>query len=153
MEKSYIAENRQSRERLIKTINSLSESELQLVIYKEGWTVAVTLGHLAFWDERRRQLIMKWQQHGFKDTGMNELDNEVLNDTLIPFFKEIPAKTAAALAIKMTEALDKEIELLTPEMLTGIRGLEEEPALDRATHRNIHLDEIEALLKDKRSGK
>ncbi len=57
MERQYINDNNFERERLIKLVNKITDKELKLVIYKDGWTIAVALGHLAFWDERRRLLI------------------------------------------------------------------------------------------------
>ena len=54
MDRSYVMKNTKSRERLHRLVNDISDSELKLVIYKEGWTIAAALAHLAFWDERRR---------------------------------------------------------------------------------------------------
>ena len=146
MTKSYIAENRKATKRLAKLVNSLSDKELQLVIYKEGWTVAAALGHLAFWDERRKLKLKQWREKGVSPTPYID---DIVNDVLIPLLLAIPPKKAAELAVAAAEVLDKEIEELPEKMLKEIEALNEPKALDRATHRNQHMDEIEAFLKAK----
>ncbi len=144
MEKSYITENKKSRERLTKLVKSISDEDLQLVIYKEGWTVAVVLAHLAFWDERRRLMLKLWEEKGVSPTP--HID-DIVNDALIPVLLTIPPRKAAELAVTAAEALDKEIKELRPEMRRAIEALNEEKTLNRAIHRNMHLDEIDTLLK------
>jgi hypothetical protein len=146
MELNYIAENKNSRERLIKLAGFLTEKEYHYVIYKEGWTIAAALAHLAFWDERRRLQLKVWREKGVSPTPPID---DIVNDVLIPLLLAIPPKKAAALAVKAAEALDKEIEELPQKMLREIEALNEPKALDRASHRNQHLDEIEEFLKAK----
>lgn len=147
MDKEYIKKNNESRERLIKLVKDISDKELKLVIYKEGWTVAVALGHLAFWDERRRVMLKIWKQKGVAQSPYIE---DIVNDTLIPVLLAIPPRKAAELAVFTAETLDKELEELSPEMLKDIEALNDRFALDRAIHRNMHLDEIDTLLKANR---
>jgi hypothetical protein len=144
MTKSYITENRKATKRLVKLVNNLSEKDLQTVIYKEGWTVAVALGHLAFWDERRRLKLKQWREKGVSPTPYID---DIVNDVLIPLLLAIPPRKAAELAIVTSTTLDKEIEELSPEMRKAIEALNEPKALDRAGHRNQHIDEIEVFLK------
>jgi hypothetical protein len=148
MEHSYITENKKSRERLAKLVNSLSNEELQLIIYKEGWTIAVALAHLAFWDERRRLMLKRWGEKGVSPTPYID---DIVNDTLIPILLAVPPRKAAGLAVAAATALDKEIEKITEKMRQAIEKLNEPKALDRAGHRNQHMDEIEAFLKAKNS--
>lgn len=148
MERKYITENKKSRARLIKLVNSISDNDLQLVIYKEGWTIAAALAHLAFWDERRRLTLKIWQEKGVSPTP--HID-DIVNDALIPLLLAVPPRKAAGLAVSAAEALDKVIEELPPGMLTAIVALKEPKALDRATHRNMHLDEIDVFLKSNKS--
>jgi hypothetical protein len=144
MEKTYITENRKATQRLGKLVKALSDKELQTVIYKEGWTVAVALGHLAFWDERRRLKLKQWREKGVSPTPYID---DIVNDVLIPLLLAIPPRKAAELAVAAAEALDQEIEAISPEMRAAIEALNESKALDRAGHRNQHMDEIEAFLK------
>ena len=150
MDKPWVKENNRERERLRKLVENISDSELKLVIYKEGWTIAVALAHLAFWDERRRVMLKIWKQKGVAQSPYVE---DIVNDALIPLTLAIPPRKAAELAVTTAEALDKELEELSPEMITAIEALKESNALNRGAHRKMHLDEIEALLKAKRSRK
>jgi len=147
---NYIVENKKSRARLSKLVNSLSEKDMQLVIYKEGWTVAVAFAHVAFWDERRRLMIKAWREKGVSPTPYID---DIVNDVLIPLLLAIPPKKAADLAVKAAEALDKEIEALPDKIRREIEALNDPKALERAIHRNQHLDEIEDFLKNKTGGK
>jgi hypothetical protein len=147
MSSSYTIENNKATERLIKLVSNISDSELKQVIYKEGWTIAVVLGHLAFWDERRRLMLKEWKQKGVSATPYIV---DIVNDAMIPLLLLIPPRKAAELAVLTAEALDKEIESLPSEMTTAIEAIKEFNALNRAQHRNMHLDEIDAFLKAKR---
>jgi hypothetical protein len=143
----YAAENAKSLARLRKFVNSVTDTELKLVLYKEGWTVAVALAHLAFWDERRRVMLKLWKQEGVKQSPYFF---DIFNDALLPVLLAIPPRKAAQLSVSTAAALDKELEELPAEMVKAIEALQEPTALDRAHHRNMHLDEIDALLKAKR---
>ena len=64
MEQNYITANKKERERLRKMVQGMTDEELKLVIYKEGWTVAVVLAHFAFWDRRRAGFDAKMAKTG-----------------------------------------------------------------------------------------
>ncbi len=147
MEKQYIKENAKSGERLAKLVTSLTDDDLKLVIYKEGWTIAVMLGHIAFWDERRRLMLKIWHQKGVSAVPRFGL---MINDILLPVLLAIPPRKAAELAVATAKALDKEIEILPPEMVKDITALRDDAALNRAAHRNDHMDQIDVFLKAKR---
>jgi hypothetical protein len=150
MLKQYIKGNNESRVRLSKLAEGISDKELKLVIYKEGWTVAAMLAHVAFWDERRAWNMKEWKDNGMSESGLNELDTRIINDTLVPFFLALPPRKAAELAVTCAEHVDKEIEGLTPELVSKIEALGDKYALDRGLHRKMHLDEIDVFLKEKR---
>jgi hypothetical protein len=147
MERQYVTDNNRERERLKKLVKSLTDEELKLVIYKEGWTIAVVLGHLAFWDERRRVLLKIWSQKGVSPSQYIE---DIVNDTLIPLLLAIPPRRAAELAVSIANALDKELGELSPEMITAIEALGDKFALNRGIHRKMHLDEVDAFLASRR---
>jgi hypothetical protein len=150
MERPYVISNNKERARLIKLVNEIADEELRLVIYKEGWTIAVALGHLAFWDERRRVMLKIWKEKGVSNTPY-VLD--IVNDALIPLLLAIPPRKAAELCVATAEALDKELEELSPKMIKAIEALKEPTALDRGHHRKMHLDEIDAFLTKQRGAK
>lgn len=146
MEREFVTGNKKERERLTKLVNEITDEELKLVIYKEGWTIAVVLAHLAFYDERRRVLLKKWKEKGVTPSPHDEY---VINNTLLPFLLAIPPREAANLAVLTAEALDRELEETSDKLIDGIKTLGDRYALNRAIHRKMHLDEIEAFLKNK----
>jgi hypothetical protein len=148
MESQYIKDNAKSSERLAKLVKSLTDKQLGLVIYKEGWTIAAALAHMAFWDERRRLLLKTWKKKGVSRVPVID---DMVNDILIPFLIAIPVRKAAELAVSTAAALDKELEELPPKMLKAIEALPDDLTLNRAKHRNSHLDQIEAFLKKQKS--
>jgi hypothetical protein len=50
MDRSYVTENTKSRERLRRMVSNISDSELELVIYKEGWAIAAAMAYLVWLD-------------------------------------------------------------------------------------------------------
>jgi hypothetical protein len=149
MEKQYIIDNNRERERLIKLVNEITDKELELIIYKEGWTIAVVLGHLAFWDERRIELLKLWQRNDFSASGIEGTNMHIVNNALVPLFLATPPRRLAELAITTAQRVDKVIEELTDDVVKKIKALNEPTALNRGYHRKMHLDEIDAFLKTK----
>jgi len=145
--RQFVAENARERERLRKLVNELTDEELTLTLNVEGWTVAVALAHLAFWDERRQVLVRKWKKKGITPSPIEE---DIVNDALVPLLLAIPPRKAANLSILTAEVLDRELEEASPDLIAAIEALGDSHALNRSIHRKMHLDEIEALLKAKR---
>ena len=150
MEQNYITANKKERERLRKMVQGMTDEELKLVIYKEGWTVAVVLAHLAFWDRRRLVLMRKWQKQGVSPSPTSDELVDIINDSLLSFFLELPPRQAAEMAVSIAEQVDREIEKLAPESIEAIKTLGDRHALNRSMHRKMHLDEIEKLLQASR---
>jgi hypothetical protein len=150
MERLYTVDNDKERERLKKLVNEITDKQLEMVIYKEGWTVAVALGHLAFWDLRRAALARYWKQNGVQKSDINGLDMNTVNDALVPLFLAMPPRKVAELAVSAAEAVDKEVASLPADLLPKIEAMGDRVALNRGFHRKMHLDEIETLLKSKR---
>ena len=150
MDRQFVIENSKERERLRKLVSGITEKELTLLLYKEGWTVAAALAHLAFWDQRRIILVRKWKEKGFTPSP---IDEDTMNDALVPFFLALPPKKAAYLAVSIAEELDSELEESSAEFIATMENSGDRHALNRAIHRKMHLDDIEALLQIKRKTK
>jgi hypothetical protein len=158
MERTYIAENKRERERLRKLVNVITDEELTLILYQEGWTIAVALAHLAFWDQRRLVLVRKWKQQGVSPSpgevdALSDTIVDMINDTLVPFFLELPPRKAASMAVSIAEEIDRELENLSPEIADAITSLGDHHALNRSIHRKMHLDDIANQLKISRGKK
>jgi len=146
MKQQFVIENTREREKLRMLVNSLTDYELNLVIYKEGWTIAAALVHLAFWDNYALALLKKWKKDGVSPSH-HEWGN--INDALLPIALNIPPRVAAELAVSSADTTDREVEQSTPEFIKAVEALKEPFRLNRSIHRKTHLDEIESFLASK----
>jgi hypothetical protein len=150
MDQPFVVENARERGRLSNLVHRMTDEELTLTLYAEGWTIAVALAHLAFWDQRSLILIRKWEKSRVEPSPV---DIDTINDALLPFFLAISPRMAANLAVSSAEAIDKELEEAPPELVIEIQRLGDEHRLYRSIHRKMHIDEIEALIQDKRANR
>ncbi len=127
-----------------KLADCLSDEDLNLPL-SAGWTVAVALVHLAFWDQRAFNVILRWKKEGVK--ALNPVDTDSLNDALVPLSLAIPPRAAANLALAAAEAVDSELEQAPDSLIQAIAALNEPTRLNRARHRKMHLDEIVVVLR------
>ena len=145
MDRPFITENAQERKRLQLLVERITDEELSLPL-EAGWTIAVALAHLAYWDQRSLMLMRKWQREGVE---LSPIDIDVTNDSLLPLLLAIPPRRTAELAVSAAEAIDRELENASSELIAAIEGLGEDFRLYRSIHRKLHLDEIENILKRK----
>lgn len=140
--KQIFRSNRESTVRMKQLIQRLSDTQLASVL-PNGWTVSVTLAHLAFWDQRVQHVIEMAKKEG--RVVRTELDIQ-LNDIIEPFLRAIPPAEAARLALSSAERLDQQLEDCSPEMIDQLA--KESPRwVDRSLHRNGHLDDIESFFR------
>ncbi len=142
LDKSYTEQNRASTRRIRSLAERLTDEELQQPV-GEGWTVAVELAHLAFW-ERRALLVLEHTEQSGKLSPVEI--NLAVNDLSLPLWAAIPPRKAARLAIEMAETLDKRLESFPEKLLEEIYNYNQRLVV-RALHRNEHLDEVDAALK------
>lgn len=145
MDRPFIAENAHERERLRSLVERLTDEQLSLPM-KNGWTIAVTLAHLACWDQRCVSLMHKWKLNG---VAPSPIDIDVTNDSLLPLCFAIPPRAAANLAVSSAEAIDRELEEAPAHFVSTIASLGEKFRLYRSVHRKLHLDRIEEFLNNK----
>jgi hypothetical protein len=142
----YSQQNADSRRRLETLVGRLSDEDLACTT-DYGWTVGALLGHLAFWDQRMYVILNHWKANGFDDSP---IDSMAVNDSLKMICHALEPRIAADLALFAAERIDKELEALTLEYVKQIEGHIEANGIqfrmNRALHRNGHLDDIEALL-------
>lgn len=142
----YSEQNAESRRRLEKLVQGLSEQDLARST-DYGWTVAALLAHLAFWDQRMIVILRRWLDEGFDPSP---IDARAVNDSLRVVCHALDPRTAVQLSISYAQAVDAELDTLTPDL---VRQLEEHAAatetqfrMNRSLHRDGHLDDIEALM-------
>ncbi|MGD2096925.1 MAG: DinB family protein [Desulfobacterales bacterium] len=144
MERLFVADNARELDRLRALTERLTDEELIFPI-GNGWTIAVALAHLAFWDQRALFLLRKWKKDGVE---ASPIDIDITNDALLPLWLAVPPRKAANLAISSAEAIDRELEEAPTELINEIVSLGEKFRLYRSFHRKQHLDEIEEYLND-----
>jgi hypothetical protein len=142
----YARQNEHSRLRLEALVHGLTDEDLALTT-DYGWTVAGLLAHLAFWDQRMRVILKRWQEQGLDESP---IDSGAVNDALREICHALDPHTAAQLAVTAAEKIDSELERLTPERVQELEAYAGATStqfrMNRALHRESHLQDIEALL-------
>lgn len=141
LDPSIFERNRRSRERIRDMASRLSDAEM-LHPVGEHWTVAVVLAHIAFWDRRVMYVLDMTEKDG--RLFIPEIDIFV-NDLSLPLWAAIPPREAARIAIETAEECDRRLESFAPALLEEIYTYNKR-WVERALHRNEHLDEADAAL-------
>ncbi len=142
----YTSQNEASLARLRQFCSALSPEALRREV-GAGWTVAALLLHMAFWDRRASLLLARWTKGGVEDSP---IDSDVVNDSVKDFLLAVPPEAVPGLALTAAEEVDRAIARLPSSILGDIESRDVHFRLDRAHHRNIHLDEIEKALGSNR---
>lgn len=142
VDQSFIERNRASTERIRAMTARLSDAEM-LTPVGEHWTVGILMAHLAFWDRRVVYVLDRTEQDG--KLFVPELDI-FINDLSLPLWAAIPPRAAAQLAIDSAAELDRRLETYPPALLEEVYAYNKR-WVERALHRNEHLDEADAALK------
>jgi hypothetical protein len=140
---AFAESNRSETERLRMLIRRLDPARLAVRL-PNGWTVAVALAHVAFWDRQRLCLMRRWAA-GEDCTGA--YDGNVFNDALQPLLEMIPPDGVGAAAIAAAEEVDALLLKLPDGVVEAALARPDAPNLDRGSHRRHHLDRIEEALR------
>jgi hypothetical protein len=142
MSTSFMAQNIAEREQLRALVARLSDSDLTHDV-GEGWTVTTVLVHLAFWDRQRLFTLKYWLKNGqLPPAG----DGDVINHAVTAISHGVAPRTAALLAVEAAEAIDYELEQLTPEQAAALESVGMPTLLNRHLHRRDHIAQIERAL-------
>jgi hypothetical protein len=139
----FSEENNTSRHRLETLMPLLSDDDL-VRFTPSGWTVAGLLAHLAFWDQRMVALLERWQADG---VDYSPVDSYAVNEALKPLCLALEPRRAVELCLAAAEAVDAELEAISPQFMEQIEASRTHFRFNRALHRNDHLDEIESLVQ------
>lgn len=137
------AESNRSQTARLKALVARLDADSLVQRLPNGWTVAVALAHLAFWDRQRLCLMRAWAA-GVDCTG--DYAGDVFNDAMQPLLEAIPPEKAAAAAVAAADEVDALLLELPDEVVAAALARPDRPNLDRGSHRAHHLDEIEAAL-------
>jgi hypothetical protein len=144
---AFAESNRVQTERLRKLAARL-DARMLGVRLPNGWTVAVALAHVAFWDRQRLCLMRRWAAGDWCNGGY---DGELFNEVLLPFLGLIPAERAAEIALRTAEEVDAFLLAVPDEVVESALARPDRPNLDRGSHREGHIDQIEKTLAGFRS--
>ena len=97
----------------------------------------------AFWDCQRACLMRRWAAGDWCNGGY---DGELFNEVLLPFLELIPAERAAEIALRTAEEVDAFLLSVPDEVVDTALARPDRPNLDRGSHREGHLDQIEKAL-------
>jgi hypothetical protein len=92
--------------------------------------------------------MKKWKRSG---VGASPIDDDITDDSILPFCLAIPPREAADLSLSCAEGIDRELEKAPDDLINDVKKLGERFRLYRCDHRKEHLDQIEEVLKTKRS--
>jgi len=135
--------NRSQTERLRGVIATLDDAAFFLRL-PNGWTVAGILAHLAFWDRQRLCLIRRWSKGDWCPGGYH---GDLFNETMRPLLELIPGQLAAGAALHAAEEVDALLLDVSDEVIALALERSDAPNLDRGSHREYHLDQIEQALR------
>lgn len=138
----FAASNRAQTERLRALARRLTLERLAVRL-PNGWTVAVALAHIAFWDRQRLCLMRRWAAGDWCHGGY---DGELFNEVLLPFLESIPPDRSAELAVKTVEEVDAFLLTVPDDVVKAALARPDRPNLVRGSHREGHLDQIEEAL-------
>ena len=145
-ERAYIEQNTRERERLRALVEGMSEADLRTAV-NDHWTVAAVFGHIAFWDARVLSLADKLERgDAFTSSDAEPEDVDWINDSSRPFLHAVPPLEMARLALDIAEQTDTRVATLPTDRLWPADPQSPLYAV-RASHRGLHLDEVEAALR------
>lgn len=144
VDRSYVAENLTELRRLKSLVERLSDADLARHT-PGGWTVAASLAHVAFWDQRVLFWLDRWEE-GEAPRALVEGDADWINDAAKPLLLALPPRAAAHLAVEVAERVDGRLAALPDDRVRANHAAGEPILLVRARHRKTHLDEIEQVL-------
>jgi hypothetical protein len=139
---SILDENTAVTARLEALVGRLSDADLARDL-GSGWTIAVALSHLAFWDRRVAYVLERWMRDG---TPHVELDDDVVNSALEAVHQAVEPRAAGRLAVEAAKAADAAIARVSDAIAHQLIAEDHAYLLRRNGHRGEHIEQIEAAL-------
>jgi hypothetical protein len=141
---AFAQSNRTQTERLRRIVQRLDAAMLAVRL-PNSWTVAGALAHIAFWDRQRLCLMRRWAAG---DLCSGAYDGDLFNEALQPLLEMIPPERAAAAAVQAAEEVDALLMEVPDEVVEMALARPDAPNLDRGSHREYHLDQVERALAE-----
>jgi len=143
---THALENEAARAELAKLVNRLDAATCAFEV-SPGWTIATTLCHLAFWDQRALFLLRQWQVSDIVEAPkLDPLSVNSINHAVNEIARHVPATGAMKLALDSAEAVDAFVAGIDAELAEKIRAAGHERYLRRSLHRREHLQKLSSLI-------
>ena len=111
------------------------------------WTVATSLCHLAFWDQRAFFQLKQWQKSGSVEAV--RLDSQTvdsINEAVNMIALQVPGPAAIAFALNSADSVDAFVATIGEELADRITAAGFERYLRRSLHRREHIRKIRTAL-------
>lgn len=145
MVRDYIQRNAASRERLRSSLERLADADMARDV--DGWTVGVTLLHLAFWD---RFTLRRWQavvaSGASLPPSLGQPFTDLVNDAAIDTWVGVDAAMVRRVVMSAAEDGDAYVAGLPDVLVAAALAGGMDRALDRSVHRATHLDTLARAL-------
>ena len=115
-------------------------------VFGNGWTVAATLAHLAFWD---RWVEARWN-HFARTGSFHDLPDDVtdwINEAAMREWLALSTPETVRLCLDAATRVTHRIERLSPQHIAAAVATGRLAMVDRTLHWYPHLDEIERVVR------
>ena len=139
-------ENAATRQELVELVSKLSEASYRCPIGLH-WTVATTLCHLGFWDQRALFLLQSWASGGAIEISRLDAPSvESINQAANSIALEVPGFAAGRIAVESAAAVDAFVAQISDDLGQRIEAAGCVRYLQRSLHRQEHLNKIRQAL-------
>jgi hypothetical protein len=138
--------NEAARAALTQLVNRLDENSYSYSI-GPTWTIATTLVHLAFWDQRAFFLLKQWRgNERIEALRLDSLSVDSINHAVNLIALSVPGPAAGKLALESAVAVDAFVREIGDDLAKGIEAAGFERYLRRSVHRKEHLQKLHEVL-------
>jgi hypothetical protein len=146
-DRTFMTDNEAARAELGKLIGRLEDPSFEVRV-GSGWTVATSLCHLAFWDQRALFLLREWERRkSIQPIPPDSLSVESINYAVNAVAAEVAGPAAGRLAMRSAADVDGYLAGLGDGWVDQIVAAGLERYLRRSLHRNEHLRAIAGALE------
>jgi Mycothiol maleylpyruvate isomerase N-terminal domain len=146
MENVPLEENEQQQQRLAALVDRLDDDDLGRKT-DAGWTIAMHLAYMAFWDRWADHLIRRWRTGELPPPTVPDWYDDAINATLVDQWRALPPRAAATLAVNAARSVDREIARTETPVLMAMIAAHEGHLIHRHQFRSTCLDKLDAALR------
>ncbi len=149
-EREYVANNTQSRNRLETLIKRLRLEDYGDPV-DDDWSIGALLAHMAFWD---RLALCRWEAADKAGEpiprALTDDTTDLVNGAAVGQWQALPPEVVAHEALEAAAAVDAHVMQLSDAQIDLAMAAGFVRLLERARHRNEHMDQIEKVLQASR---